>query len=208
MTKSERRRDWLIVAAFVFVSVGLGLGALRLKLDASVAAMLPDNSTVTELQREVADVFGADGIMVALVEGDIYTPQAVAALRQLSNDLAKVPGVTAVTSAGNAQRMLDDDGFLVIEDLLPATPTASDLAAARDYLETSPLYRGGLLVALDGKSANVVMEVSGDVDSSALSSAIREALDRDWQGAGMGKVHLVGGPLIDGEMRATLAREM
>lgn len=208
MTKSERRRDWLIVAAFVFVSVGLGLGALRLKLDASVAAMLPDNSTVTELQREVADVFGADGIMVALVEGDIYTPQAVAALRQLSNDLAKVPGVTAVTSAGNAQRMLDDDGFLVIEELLPATPTASDLAAARDYLETSPLYRGGLLVALDGKSANVVMEVSGDVDSSALSSAIREALDRDWQGAGMGKVHLVGGPLIDGEMRATLAREM
>src|SRR5690606_38632693 len=99
-------------------------------------------------------------------------------------------------------------GFLVIEDLLPATPTAADLAAARDYLETSPLYRGGLLVALDGKAANVVMEVSGDVDSSALSSAIRMTLDRDWQGEGLGAVHLVGGPLIDGEMRATLAREM
>lgn len=208
MTPTGRRRDWATVVAFALVSVGLGLGALRLQLDASVTAMLPDKSEVSALQTEISDVFGAKVVMVALVEGDIYTPEAVATLRRLTTDLAKVEGVSSVTSAANAQRMVDDDGFLLVEDLLPATPDAKDLATARAYLETSPLYRGGLLVAEDGRAANVVLEVSGDVDSAALSQDIRAVLERDWQGAGMGAVHLVGGPLINGEMQMTLAREM
>lgn len=208
MTPAVRRRAWLTVAAFVAVSLGLGLGALRLKLEATVAAMLPDNTVVAELQHEVTDVFGGGAIMVALVEGDIYTPEAVARLRTLAAELAKVPGVESVTSAGNAQRMIDDDGFLLVEDLFPPAPTSADLEVARAYLETSPLYRGGLLVAEDGKAANVIMEVSADVDSAALSSGIRRVLDKEWRDAGLGPVHLVGGPLIDGEMRATLAREM
>ncbi|MDT3681110.1 MAG: MMPL family transporter [Truepera sp.] len=208
MTPRSRRRDWAIVVVFALVSAVLGLGALRLKLDASISAMLPDKSSVADLQREASDVFGSDGIMVALVEGDIYTPAGVATLRRVSADLAKVPGVTSVTSAGNAQRMVDDDGFLLTEDLLPDNPTAEEIASAREYLETSPLYRGGLLVAEDGQAANIIMEVDGDADSEALSSGIRGMLQTDWQGAGMGAFHLVGGPLIDGEMRATLAKEM
>ncbi len=203
-----RRRDLTVVAAFVVLSIGFGLGALRLRLDASVSAMLPDKSAVAELQREVGDVFGADVVMVALLEGDIYTEEAIAQLGQVTASLARVKGVTSVTSAANAQRMLDDDGFLLIEDLLPPAPTAASLAEARDYLETSPLYRGGLLVAEDGRSANVVMEVSDDVDSAAMSNDIRAVLNDQWQRAGFGAAHLVGGPLIDGEMRATLAREM
>lgn len=208
MSAPSRRRDWATVIVFAVITLALGAGALRLQINASVAAMLPDKSPVSALQTEISDIFGTDAVMVALVEGDIYTDTAVARLQQLTRELEKVPGVTSVMSAGNAQRMLDDDGFLLIEDLFPPTPTQADLLAARDYLETSPLYRGGLLVAEDGRSANIVMEVSADVDSAALSTHIRDVLEAGWQGAGMGPVHLVGGPLIDGEMRATLAREM
>lgn len=202
------RRNLVVVAVFAVLSLGFGLGALRLRLDASVSAMLPDKSTVADLQREVSDVFGADTVMVALLEGDIYTQPAIAQLGKLTASLAEVTGVNNVTSAANAQRMLDDDGFLLVEDLFPPAPTLDDLAEARRYLETSPLYGGGLLVAEDGRSANVVMEVSADVDSAAMSNAIRAVLDEQWQRAGFGASHLVGGPLIDGEMRATLAREM
>src|SRR5690606_33969588 len=69
-------------------------------------------------------------------------------------------------------------------------------------------YRGGLLIAHDGSSANVVMQVDAATDSQVVIDGIRGALREQWEGAGLGATHLVGGPLLDGELRNTLAREM
>lgn len=202
------RRPRAIVAAFALLSLVLGWGATRLQLDASVLALLPEGDEVTELQAEIGRTFGTDAVMVALVEGEVYTPEAIEALRGLTAALARAPGVTGVTSAANAQRMEDDDGFLLIEDLFPARATPEQIAAARAYLESSPLYRGGLLVAEDGSSANVVIEVDAEHDSEAVVAGIRQALAQEWEARGLGDTYLVGGQLIDGEMRQTLAREM
>lgn len=202
------RRPVTILALFAAITLALSIGVTRLQLDATVLAMLPSGSPVTDLQTEVGDLFGTDPTLIALVEGDIYTQEGVAALRALTNELERAAGVNGVTSAANAQMMLDDDGFLLIEDLLPPTPTNEQIEAARNYLETSPLYRGGLLVAEDGTSANVIIEVDANVDSEGIVDAARQALHAEWEERGLGPTHLVGGPLIDGEMRRTLAREM
>lgn len=197
-----------IVVAFLLVTVGLGLGILRVSLDASMLAMLPGDSEVTKLQEEIGTLFGEGANLIALVEGDVYSAEGVAALRSVTERLEGSPGVTSVTSAANAQKMLDDDGFLLIEDLLPANPTAEQVAAARDYLETSPLYRGGLLVAEDGTSANIVIEVDATTDTEVVIVGVYDALETAWEATGLGPTHLVGGPLLDGEVRRTLAREL
>lgn len=202
------RRPWLVVTAFLVVTLGLGFGVTRIQLNASVLAMLPDNAEVTVLAGEVGDLFGVDAVMIALVEGNIYTPQAIATLRDVTRALESSPGITQVTSAGNAQRMEDDDGFLLIEDLFPTNPTLAQIAAARHYLENSPLYRGGLLVAEDGSSANIVVQADASFDSQVVIDGVREVLAEHWEAAGLGSTHLVGGPLLDGEMRRTLAREL
>jgi len=205
---SGTTRHWLVIAAFALVTVGLGLGIPRLELDASVTALVPDDNPITTLQTELSDVFGIDAVMVALVEGDIYTPEALTALRALTAELENTPGVTGVTSIGNAEKMFDDDGFLLIEDLLPAEPTPAAIAEARAYLETTPLYSDGMLAALDGSSATVVIDVDVDVPSEVIVTGIRAALEREWSGPGLGATHLVGAPLIDGEMRTTIQREL
>src|SRR5699024_4491379 len=87
-------------------------------------------------------------------------------------------------------------------------PTVEDIAVARDYLETSPMYRGGLLIAEDGSSANVVIQVDAAIDSQIVIDGIRGALQQNWEDRGLGSTHLVGGPLLDGELRNALAREM
>ncbi|MFA5551525.1 MAG: hypothetical protein WDA03_07885, partial [Trueperaceae bacterium] len=132
---------WPVIVAFVLLTLGLGYGATKLELEASVMAMLPDGAEETLLAERIGEVFGVDAVMVAMVEGDVYTPEGVAALTRLTQELTRAPGVTSVTSAGNAQRMEDDDGFLLIEDLFAAAPDPQQIAAARDYLETSPMYR-------------------------------------------------------------------
>ena len=202
------RRPWQVIVAFLLITLGLGYGATKLELDASVLAMLPDGAEETLLAERIGELFDVDAVMVAMVEGPVYTPEGVSALARLTAELERAPGVTGVTSASNAPRMEDDDGFLLIEDLFPPEPTPEDIAAARDYLETSPMYRGGMLVAEDGSSANVVIQVDASVDSEVVIAGIRQALSQEWEGPGLGETHLVGGPLLDGELRATLAREM
>lgn len=199
---------WPVIVAFVLISLGLGFGATKLELEASVLAMLPDGAEETLLAERIGDIFGVNAVMVAMVEGDVYTPEGIAALTRLTAAAERAPGVTSVTSAGNAQRMEDDDGFLLIEDLFPAQPTVDDIAVARAYLESSPMYRGGLLISEDGSSANVVIQVDASVDSQIVIDGIRGALTEHWEAAGLGATHLVGGPLLDGELRNTLAREM
>lgn len=198
----------LLIVIFAILTVGLGLGILRTEFDSSVMAMVPKGTEVGELQTQVEEVFGAETMMVALVEGDIYSPTALSALKELTTALESAPGVRGVTSAANADRMRDDDGFLEIEPLFPDALTEEAIASARDYLENSVLYRGGLLVAEDGSSANLVIEVDPYADSGVVVRGIESALNSAWTEAGMGPVHLVGGPLIDEEMRATLQREM
>lgn len=202
------RRPWLVITLFALITLGLGYGATKLELEASVLAMLPDGAEETLLAERIGEVFGVDAVMVAMVEGDVYTPDGIAALSQLTSAVARAPGVTGVTSAGNAQRMEDDDGFLIIEDLFAPHPTVDDIAVAREYLETSPMYRGGLLIAEDGSSANVVIQVDAAVDSQIVIDGIRSALRANWEEQGLGSTHLVGGPLLDGELRNTLAREL
>src|SRR5690606_11208663 len=115
------------------------LGLPRLGIDASVTAMYPDHSAITDVQTEIERVFGAGQVLVAVLDGDVYAPSSLEAIRALTQGLAAVPGVTEVTSMANAQRMEDDDGFLLIEDLWPATGpiTPEAVTAGRTYLETS-----------------------------------------------------------------------
>src|SRR5690606_21496686 len=173
---------------------------------ASVSAMYPDQSEHAEVQTQVEETFGAGQMLIVLLEGDVFRPEAFAALRELTTSLAAAPGVTTATSVTNAQRMEDDDGFLLIEDLVPAAGfiTMEDVAAARSYMAESRLYQGGVLMADDGTSANVVLEADPNADSGELVKAVDAAVAASWTSRGYGAAHVVGGPVVDTATRKML----
>ncbi len=201
----------LIVAVFALLTLLAGIGIFRVGMDASVSAMYPDQSEHAEVQARVEETFGAGQMLVVLLEGDVSSPEAFEALRELTAELEKVPGVTSATSVANAQRMEDDDGFLLIEDLVPASGpiTADDVAEAHAYMEASRLYQGGVLMATDGTSANIVLEADPDADSGELMKAVNSAIEASWssRGPGFGAAHLVGGPVVDTATRRMLQRD-
>lgn len=199
----------LIVAIFAALTLIAGFGITRVGMDASVSAMYPDQSEHADVQKQVEETFGAGQMLIVLLEGDVSSPAAFEAVRELTTSLAKVPGVTNTTSVANAQRMEDDDGFLLIEDLVPASGpiTEADVAAARDYLASARLYQGGVLMAEDGTSANIVLEADPGADSGELVTAATAAIDASWSGKGFGAAHLVGGPVVDTATRTMLQRD-
>ena len=203
-------RPRLIIAIFAILTLLAASGLPRVGMNASVAAMYPDHSEHADVQTQVEEVFGAGQMLVVMLEGDLHTPAAFEAVRALTNALEKAPGVTRATSVANAQRMEDDDGFLLIEDLVPASGPVSvtDVAQTRAYLATSTLFQGGVLLAEDGTSANIILEADSDADSGALMEALNAAVEAAWTGAGMGAAHTVGGPVVDTQTRAMLQREL
>ncbi|MEJ2667406.1 MAG: MMPL family transporter, partial [Deinococcales bacterium] len=198
-------RSRLVVAGFVLVTLALGAGLLRLGLDNSIDTMVPDDSPVTTLQHQVASSFGAGKLLVAVVQGDIYTPEALTEIGRVTAALQRVDGVRRVTSVANARRMEDDGGFLRIENLVDAqhlTPT--DIAGIRSFLATSDLYGHGRLVDAAGTAAAVVMEIDDDADPQTVLMAVRHVLDSDWSGP----THLAGSPLIEVEMGSTVRHDL
>lgn len=198
----------LVIAVFAVLTLAAAIGIPRVGINATVAGMYPDESAHSAAQALVDKTFGAGEMLIVLLEADIYTPAAMTALRDLSREVKAVPGVERAMSAANAQRMEDDDGFLLITELLPATGTitAAQVEEARAYLETATMYEGGVLVAIDGASANLVLEVDSEADSGQAVAAIQRAIATHWQG--LGGSYLVGSPVVNTEMRGTLGREM
>ncbi len=201
VTKKSR----FVVAAFILITAFLAMGLPKLEMDPTMNAFIPDDSPIAEISAEVEELFGLDTVTIAILEGDIYTKESLNAIKQITKDLKKVEGINNITGLADAKRMEDDDGFLIVEDLIPKRLNDEKIAAIKNYLNTAYIYKDGLLVSKDGRKATLIIETDAvDVDSLAVVTAVREKLDSDWNG----KYWLAGSNLITAEMRQTMQSDL
>lgn len=198
-------RSRLVIVGFTLVTLVLGIGLTRIVFDDSIESMYPDGAPLTVLQHQLEQTFGAGKLLVAVVEGDIYTPQRLTDLARLTTALQGIPGVERVTSVANATRMADDDGLLRIDQVVdPQHLSAADIAGIRDFLASSSLYGHGRLVNEQGTAASVLMQISTSGNPHAIVRAVRTTLASDWHG----QAHLAGSPLFEVEMRNIARRDL
>ena len=204
VSRFATHHPWIVLGTFLVLSVVLGLGLPRLEFDNSPEAMVPPDLPAKRLLDEVEETFGTGSLAVAALEGDIYTPEALAQLRETTQAVEEVPGVLRVASLATAQRMEEDAGFLLIEDLVPEDSlTPEEVQAIRAYVASSPLYQGKL-VSEDGRYAAVLISVERNADMLALERALREKLEAHWDGP----VYLAGIPVMSGAILETLRRDL
>jgi len=199
------KRSRLVLIAFVLITFGFMLGLPRLRMDPTMNKFVPDDSPIEKVSDEVEELFGLDSVTIAILEGDIYTEKALKDIKNLSKEIGKIEGVDRVNSLANAKRMEDDDGFLIVEDLLPKRLSEEKIAAIKNYLNTAYIYKDALLVSDDGRRATLIIESDPlNIDSLAVISELREKLDKGWDG----KYWLAGSNLITSEMRKTMQSDL
>lgn len=207
--RARRLAAWVVdhpLLLAMLVSLLLGLSLLRLfdfeqwrprvEVDPSMAALLPREgaalATYARAHRHFAD---DDLLFVAWIADDLFSPARLAALKQLTRRIQKLPGVSAVESLATVYDAQVEGDQTLIDPFLrhvPADATAAAQAKARAL--ANPLLRGQL-VSEDGRGALLAVHFDTGLGSAALRARV-EDIRRASDELGAGAEQFVSGPLL------------
>lgn len=198
-----------VIAIFLAITVALAISATRIETDNATQSLYPDDSKVDALAQELQATFQHHDRLLLVASGDIYTGPTMTRVAALTAALKRLPGVENVTSVATAKRMVDDDGFLIVDDLLPSRapgtdPSPEELAAVRDYLATSPMYRHVTLVSADGKHASFIIEMAEGLDANAFAKSVVKTVKAEWNG----EFSLAGQAFTSMELQSIIGRDL
>lgn len=195
----------VVIGIFAVLTLALGFSASRITTDNATESLYPDESKVDALNRELQATFQQHDRLLLVLEGDIYSSAGLDGVRELTSALLHLPGVVDVTSVATARRMEDDDGFLIVDDLLPAGQLSLDeIAAVRDYLATSPMYENVTLVAADGRHASLILETQTGLDAAELARSVTRTVEETWSG----NYSLAGQAFTSMELQSIIGRDL
>lgn len=100
-----RWRNWLFAAAAILTALAWG-PASRLEFDQSIESLYSHNDPLLVAFRQSKATFGGDEIaFIAYTDPELNTPQGMSRLRDLSRQLASVPGIIAGSVQNLAQTL-------------------------------------------------------------------------------------------------------
>lgn len=148
------------------------------------------------------------GVSAPQAHGDVFTPQTLQVVRELSDFLDNRPDVTQVRSLSKYQYTHSGDGMLATDDLLDDVNDAASLAEARRIIQGEPLAIGSLITE-DLRHTRVSARVRYEAQSNATKFALTQAVQQfiAEQGyAERGYTLQLGGQPIMSEQLETLTR--
>ena len=170
-------RRW-IVAVSVLLAIIVGAGALRLESTPNNRVFFgANNPELAAFQNLEATYSEANQVLIAIAaaDGDMFTPERLAILAEVTESLWRIPFSTRVDSIANFQYSRADGDDLIISDLIPPgrQPTADEAEAIRRIALAEPLLTG-LLISHDGRTAGINVNFRLPED---IPAAIPEIVD-------------------------------
>src|SRR5262245_28019518 len=179
------RRPLVVIAANLLVTAVLGFYALQIRVESSVASVLPVGDPEIEYYARIREMFGSDDIAIVGVRADdLFAGSTLKKIARVSDELATIQGVKQVWSISNTTDLTEDLSFRLPRLLPRIPPTPSEVEVLKRKVVAFPFFGRGLgLVADDykGTAITVVLENLTDVQYSDLriDERIRAILDRE-----------------------------
>lgn len=135
-----------LVCGLVF-SLGLAVGIGRLRIDASLAALISgEDPRIRYLENAVENFEEHPRILILIHDPELFSPGVLTTAKDFCDDLSEIPGVLKVTSLFNQESPVHRRGEFFSEPLLPAIPkNPTELAARKEALLANGIVRGNLL---------------------------------------------------------------
>ncbi len=159
----------LLIAIPVFIF--LGFEATKLKVDASSKSLLMKNDpNLVFLKKIDKDFYNPDILLITFQpKNSLFSKESLSTIKNLSNDLLKIPNVKSITSILNVP--LFENKKLPITNLIKNPPTLTDkdinLTLAKKEFLTSPLYKHAL-VSPDFSTTALIINLKSNDNNTLL----------------------------------------
>ena len=209
------RHQRALVGGLLLLTGVFGWYARQAEITYSLANVVgPSDPDMRYFQR-FRRTFGEDGnvLVIGLRDDRLYRLAGFAALRQLSQDLGQVPGVTRVLALPTLPRIEKDTGreqFTVRPLFAPFPTTQAGLDSLLTRARQEPLYQGQVLNPRTGATLLALTLDPAFVNSSRLQELLGRVTDRTGRfehQTGI-RVHLAGLPYIQAVVTAKVTSEM
>ncbi len=207
------RHPWFTLAWVTAATLLLAPAAARIDYSDDVLSFLPEGDTQVAEFRALGKRFG--GLSIGLIgvqapDGDLFTSERLNLIRKVTKSVRTVKGVAHSTSVTELRdiTVIEEHGeeSTVVSDLISAIPEGpADLRALKTRVLARDHVRG-MLVAPDGATSLILVNLAPDVDAKKVADAIRAKADKLLEASGGAlRFHYGGAPFI-GSYVATMAR--
>src|SRR5262249_19460726 len=155
--RSMVRHPLVVIGANVLVTAVLGFYALHIRVESSVASMLPAGDREIEYYAKVCETFGSDDIiLVGMRADDVFATSTLEKIARVTNALRNIKGVSSVRSITNTPDVAEDP-FNKPPLLSRIPPSPGEIEALRKKLAAPILGKTLGLVADDYKGAAIIV---------------------------------------------------
>jgi len=165
LPRAALRRPGLSLLLFALLTAILGYTAQQVRIESSIASVLPADDPGVKFYESVRQTFGSDEIGVVGVRSpDLFSEHTLREIRRLTTALSDLEGVEKVVSLTNAVDP-SADAFRP-PPLIPIIPIPpADLEPLKKKLLSTPLFHANLVAPdLGGTAINVFFENMTDVE--------------------------------------------
>jgi hypothetical protein len=187
---------WMIILLVLAITAFLTLQIPRIRINSDVVSSLPDNDPDAVLLKKIGAQFGGNRMgMIILEANDIFTPEVLGHVRQITDSVRTIEGISSVSSLTNIMDIKTTEfgmeiGTLVDEYNLPDSP--GELSILKERALSKDMYRGSI-ISEDGTATIILFSLYDDADireSANLVKAKVESLRLPEQ------IHYAGSPML------------
>jgi uncharacterized protein len=177
MFKTVLKFKWLIIFMVVGITAFLAYQIPKIRINSDVISSLPDNDPDAVLLKKIGAQFGGNRMGMIILESDnIFTPVVLDHVRQITDTVSLIEGISSVTSVTNMMDIKSGEngmeiGQLIDENDLPESP--EDFNALKKRLLSKDMYRGSV-VSEDGTATIILFTLFDDADIQSVAKAVKE----------------------------------
>jgi uncharacterized protein len=177
MFKMVLKIRWVIIFMVVGITAFLTYQIPKIKINSDVISSLPDNDPDAVLLKRIGAQFGGNRMGMIILESDnVFTSEVLDHVRQITDSLALLEGISSVTSLTNMMDIKSGEygmeiGQLIDENDLPESP--EDFALLKERLFSKDMYKGSI-VSEDGTATIIIFTLFDDANIQSVANAAKE----------------------------------
>lgn len=199
-------RPWSVIALVVGLALlsVIQLARQGVQFDSSPDTLIAESHEARRLYAQAQRIFGSDRLLViGLHTRDVFAPDFLARVRELTRRLEQLKGVERVISLTNIPTIESTDGAIEVKALIPPSASPEELRAIGQRARGHRLLRRNLL-SEDCRATAITLFLSPTADI-----AIAEEIDRVARTvAGADDVYIAGEPLMEFRGSRRMVRDL